>query len=182
MAINVRKGNLDEFLFAMTASYNKMRAHLATLSGTAYHADVSSATTGDFSNPTVAFQTVNSPDATSLATAVAIANEMREKFNEHCADTLAHKAADTTNPVTTAVAGTADQTACNALLNALKTSFNAHLTQSGVHYNNDSANTVSTANATNLSTSEALATALKAAYNAHIISAFGGYALNLIGP
>lgn len=181
MAIDCRK-NLDDFLYAMAASYNKMRQHLATLSGTAYHADVTSSTSGDFTAPVVTYMTATVANATDLATAVALGNELKAKFNIHCADTLAHKAADTVNPVTAANAGAADQTACNTLLNQIKANFNTHLSQAGVHYHNDAANSVATADSTDPASAAALANALKTAFNAHILSAFGGYAINLVNP
>jgi hypothetical protein len=69
----------------------------------------------------------------------------------------------------------ATQSQADTLLNACQTAFNAHLTlvQSGVlvHVQNDNVNTSGAASATNLSTSETLATDLTNKVNAHVLSA-----------
>lgn len=68
---------------------------------------------------------ISSADATDLASAITLANELKAEFNAHIASTTFHYTADATNTVATANAS--DQTTLNALVNQLKTSLNAHM-------------------------------------------------------
>lgn len=176
MGMNIRK-DLDSFLYGMAQAHNAL-CRDATVVGARFHADVTSSTTGDYTQPASTALKVASANATDLPSTLAIANEALAKLNIHMADAMSHQVADTTNgPVANAVAAV-DQGTANTLLNLLKATFNAHLTQVissvHVHFNDDSTNTVAAANASNASTSQTLANAIKASYNAHIISAPGG--------
>lgn len=101
-----------------------------------------------------------------------------------------HKVPDTVNAATlqavqsaplvlTGVTGT-DTAALVAFVNQLKASYNAHLTQAGVHFNNDGTNSIGTANATDLPSSITLINACAVKINAHIISAPGSVMLNVL--
>lgn len=159
--------------------------------GAAFHIDASE-------------QTITSPNATDLPSAITLINEMAFKFggqtvfggagvpggwlghvNDAPSVTLngipgvVHKAQDATN--TMAGAATAvDLATAQTLVNLIKTNFNAHLTQAGVHFSNDLLNTVNTANATDLASTQTLANALKTAVNAHFANALGGQSIRAI--
>lgn len=53
-------------------------------------------------------------------------------------------------------------------MNDLKAKYNAHLTQSGVHPNNDATNSTSASNATNGASLYTLLNELKTDFNAHL--------------
>lgn len=178
MAYTVRKGD-NSLQYAVVKALNSLRAEDAAKDGY-FHADVTSTTSGGFTNPTATALTVGAATAVDLATSITMANEIKHKYNVHCADAVAHKAADTANTVSTADA--TDLTSLETLLNAIKTKFNLHIASTTYHYTADSTNTVATANASDLTTSEALANALKSAYNAHIGSAPAGSGINLVDP
>lgn len=63
--------------------------------------------------------------ATTLATAITRANDVKAKFNTHRASTTYHYTADTTNDVTASDA--TDQSSLDTLLDDLKTQLNAHM-------------------------------------------------------
>jgi len=92
---------------------------------------------------------------------------------------VAHKAQDTTNTLATGVIAS-DQGTANTLLNLIKAKFNAHLTQAGVHFNNDGVNSVATADASDAASSQALANALKTSINAHMSNALPGQSARLV--
>lgn len=178
MAFTVRK-NLDTALYAFTKALNGVRANEA-VSGSFFHADVTSTTSGDFTNPVATAMTSTAATAADLPTTITLANELKHKYNLHLADAVAHKVADVTNVVTSADA--VDLASVETLLNSLKTEFNLHIASTTYHYTADSSNTVSTANATNLSTAEALANAIQTSFNAHIQSAPAGSGIALVSP
>ncbi len=62
---------------------------------------------------------------TTLAQAITRANDIKAKFNLHCAATAQHYTADETN--TTSATDAADQSSLNTLLNELKADINAHM-------------------------------------------------------
>lgn len=104
----------------------------------------------------------------------------------------AHKKVDDTNTallgayntwIAAGGIGGASQTDTNTFVNAIKTFFNAHLTQSGVHQNNDTTNTETTANASSLSTCIALINALRNHVNTHVAHANPSYPqVRIIAP
>lgn len=106
--------------------------------------------------------------AVTLATVIALANSLKVHMNVHLASTGVAGVHMTASAETIAAADADDQTSANTLLNELKADYNTHLSESGVHINDDSTNTVSAANATDLATSITLANEIKADYNAHI--------------
>jgi len=76
-------------------------------------------TTADTTNAT------SSPDASSLATGITLANELKADFNAHLTQAGVHPNNDGTNSVATADA--TDQSSLNTLLNALKAAINLHI-------------------------------------------------------
>lgn len=111
---------------------------------------------------------VATPDASSEATSVTLANALKAAFNTHIADTDLHESADAANAVSSA-----DATALasvQTLLNELKADFNAHVATAIHRPSTWTPATVSTADASDQSTANALANALKRAINAHIAS------------
>ncbi len=175
MALTVRR--VDPALGRASAlSQNKLARAVVEQLSTYPHADASARTSVE---GTITVLSITAADATTVNTTIALANACKIVWNEHLADAGkatnswggAHKAEDTTNDVTTAVA--TDQTTANTLLNALKTAFNAHVSQAGVHFTNDSTYSVTAANATDEGSSQTLATELKARINSHIAFALG---------
>jgi hypothetical protein len=69
--------------------------------------------------------TTSAADATSLATGITLANEMKADFNAHLTQSGVHPNNDGLNAVATADA--TDQSSLNTLLNALKAAINLHI-------------------------------------------------------
>ena len=118
---------------------------------------------------------VTAADATTKATAVTLANDLRTQLNAHMALTAGsvHGAADATNPVVlAALATTATWTEIAAMADALRTSYEAHRqrTTSSTHAGADSTNTV-TAGAIGTVTTAVYAglNELKTDLNAHVV-------------
>jgi len=108
-------------------------------------------------------------DASNAATAYALANSLKAKFNTHAAATAFHFAADATNKVE---ADDADSVAELVLLaNEIKADFNAHLSDTG-HLASDTKNAVVAANATDTDSAIVLLNEAKVKYNAHLASAW----------
>lgn len=178
MAYFTRAGGLGVG-YAVVQTINLQRQDLAK-ARSLFHADVTSVPGAGSSIQThnSTALTVSAANATSLATSLTLANQLKQYFNVHRVDTLAHVTSDTTNTVSTADA--TDLTTVIALANAIKTAFNAHLTQASVHCTNDGTNTVATANATDQTTANTLLNALKTSFNAHIQSAPAGASIQLL--
>jgi hypothetical protein len=184
MSIKARK-QPDALTNALISASNQTARAYVAGSTTYPHVDVTSTTGGNYQAPTTSPLLVTGT-AVDLSSTITVAEQIRTvlftHFNDAGAATNlyggAHKAADTTNatPISYATiakilpaTGTLSQV--EALLNALKTACLAHVSQSGVHFTNDGTNTVSAANATDLTSSETLASGsggLKAFVNAHI--------------
>ena len=130
---------LNEQTEAIIAEYNKTRADFLRLnSGAVFHADARSL--------------VTTADASSEATAVALANSLKATHNADLASAVDsttgvghHLAADTTNVVTSADA--TDEASAITLANELYTDHNAHVVDLTAH-----AGTESAATATNQAT------------------------------
>lgn len=183
MAISVRK-EIDSVVWALVDAFNSLQDAGWVADG--YHRDLSQLTSGDPNDPasiTLTTLSVDAAAATTLATTITLANNIHGVLHTHFLDAQAHLKADTVNDgyqdgysvyvdgYSTSMAasvGAADLVAVCNELNVSKIAFNAHLTQSGVHVNNDTGNSVATTNATDLSSAEALANALAAAINLHI--------------
>lgn len=153
-----------ELLPALVAAHNAKTAALASMGALPHH-------------ETTAL--VTAPAATSEATSVALANDLRARYIAHVADTDAHVVADATNTVSAAVA--TDLASAQTLLNELRGDFNAHIALAAAHRGVSGAGgvtigTVTTAEASDQTTANALANALRAAFNRH----FGAGAPDLV--
>lgn len=168
----------NSLAYALVSAFNTLHDGYAA-SVVQFHRDLTSTYTGsDYTNPTSTVLTVTAASATNLATSITLVNNILGVFHSHCKDDSSHLIKDTVNDpqldgyslvVTTGVTMT-DTAAVVVNVNALKILFNAHLTQAGVHVNNDGTNTVSTAAATDLASAETLLNAMKTAVNAHMAS------------
>lgn len=107
-------------------------------------------------------------NASDLATSLVLANEIKAVYNFHCADTLAHKAADTTNVVSAAVATTL--ATAITMANETKVDYAAHRVSTVFHVVADSTNTIAAVDATDLSSLITLLNELKTDINAHMAS------------
>lgn len=117
-------------------------------------------------------RTVSTADAASLDTSIELARALVERYAAHRADTLHHKAADSTNTVATAKASIVDLTTVIAAANQLKAALNAHASQSGVHVVNDASLSIATTDASDQGTANTLLNAIKTAMNAHFARAY----------
>ena len=140
---------------------------------------------------------ITAPVATDLATADALANDIKAQYNAHRVTVAGvHDNADSVNSV-----GSADatnlaslQTLANeiktkynlhlvsfseldeaiTMVNAVKSDYNAHRVALASHGAADGTNIVAVADATDLTTAEALANDIKAKYNAHRVLTAAG--------
>ena len=146
----------------LAAAHNDLKAQIGA--GAAFHLDKSESTVG-------------LPDASDLTSALALVNRCRQVYDGtgsaftaypgHRHDLLAHRVADVANGCVSPRAIDL-ATGCTAATE-MKGKFDAHLTQAGVHYTNDTTNSVGAVpDATTLPSLITLATALKAALNAHL--------------
>lgn len=113
---------------------------------------------------------VTAAAAADEATSVALANDLKARYNAHIADTDAHVAADATNPI--AAANATDLATVITLINEAKGDFNAHIVLVASHRGAGGAGgvggqTITTANGTDQTTANALCNAAKAALNRH---------------
>ena len=163
--------DVDSVARALVQQYNAL--HQATIATTVdgYHRDISGVPSGDFSAPSSADLQVSADDATDLASSQALALNLKGVLSVHFADDQAHLIADTVNVTFEGDGYVADTLAhAEVLANQMKADFNAHLTQSGVHLNNDMGNTVVSADATDQGSLDTLLNETKVNVNAHILS------------
>lgn len=153
-------------LYALIEGYNAFKREITQELTTMPHADITSKTSGYFTDASHTAAIVTNADATVLAGVLLIANELKVLIPIHFADDIAHSEADETNAVASADAS--DQDTANTLLNEIKDVLNAHFIETDVHFTNDGTNTIGTADATDLASSVTLANALKTAFNAHV--------------
>jgi len=137
--------------------------------------------TGDVWSPDQTALAVTVSDAAvTLATVLSLienAGGLRDIWTRHIANTTAHKAADTTNALTSATA--TDQATANTFLNELQGDINAHMIDTTYHVRGD-ANQDGTTIASDLASSITLGNALKAVINAHILRAAPGTSIDLV--
>lgn len=173
MAYRVRKVP-TEVVFALVAAWNaKQEAAVASF----FHADKTQISSGHYTVPTVANDTVATANSSSEATAIALANALKAAYNRHVLDDYAH------NTALSAVVATADASSLATaitLANALKAAYNTHLAAASVHFNNDGTNTVAADDATDQTTINTLLNEMKGDYNAHVISAPTGSMVRLV--
>jgi hypothetical protein len=137
--------------------------------------------------------TASSADATDLASAYTLANELKADYNDHRTDVTndCHGADDDTNVIAAANATTLDTLI--TLVTELKADYNAHIANTGgsfhatadavnvatsddpqtaaVHEQDDTTNTIAAADASDLASLLTLAAELKLDYNAHLSQA-----------
>lgn len=115
--------------------------------------------------------TAPSADQTTfISDVVALANDVKAKYNVHEVSLVFHNFAGTQ---TVATPNATDLTTAITLLNDVKAKYNAHLTDvnpTSIHVSGDTLNPVTVADATDLRSAMILAYELKAKYNAHIVS------------
>lgn len=181
MARIIRKN--DPQLAQLAPVLNSLKAFVVSQLRAA-KADLSTATSAGTSWAVLGFHndtselTVTRANATDLATAVDLVNELRGVYVFHCGDALAHKAADAAN--LPAVAAARDLATAQALANDLKAKFNVHRASTAAHDAADSTNVVASADATNLATLLTLANEIKTRLNAHMASGVSAPSLRVV--
>jgi hypothetical protein len=105
--------------------------------------------------------------ATLTADLVALANDLKAKYNTHIASTVYHLTADVTNPVSATNA--TDLATAIVLVNEIRTDYAGHLDEAGVHQLDDTVNTSSLGACTDLQTAVLLAHDLKEKFNLHLL-------------
>jgi hypothetical protein len=108
---------------------------------------------------------ISTVDATTLATAQTLNNDLKAKYNTHIASTTYHIAADATNG--TSSANQSDLATGQTLANEMKGDFNAHIILMTSHIEKDDSMLVTAANATDLPTLLTLVNQIKAQMNKH---------------
>lgn len=122
---------------------------------------------------------------TDLPESLVACNELRNLIVPHLADGVRHKAASAEG---IAAPFATDQTTLETLVNELKADFNTHLTEAGIHFNNDAVNTIAAADASDLATAITLLTEFQTDWDLHVNgSAFSsppsaGDVLDIVDP
>ena len=124
---------------------------------------------------------VTAANATDLASAIALAQNLSDVYNTHRVDLLAHAAADSTNTVATAKSAIVSQSTAITFANQLKAAYNAHRSQSGVHHADDSGHATSSSDASGALSLYTLLNELKTDINAHMAASLAGASLRAIG-
>jgi len=151
MATPIR--NVDPIVGFLVDAVNGLKAQIGA--GSSFHLDASEVT-------------VTAANATDLASALVMVNQLRAVQVFHRADTLAHKIVDV---ATIAAPVATDLATAITLANELKADYATHRAATTLHYNADSTNTVSASDATDLSSLVTLVNELKVDFNAHMASA-----------
>jgi hypothetical protein len=160
---NIQAGVTDFFAFNVDGTDYS----LDLPSGTA----VTTADVVDYINAAYAANGPAADQATLLADAIVLANEIKTDYNAHiplAPGPAPHNIADAANAITAANA--TDLPTLIALLIDAKASFNDHIANSGgaYHISPDTVNVVTTADPTNLRTAIISAIEIRNIYNAHI--------------
>lgn len=133
--------------------------------------------------------TIRSADATDLASAIVLVNEILAVYQGtvgtypgHVSDLLAHKVADTTNVTSLAKVTTGLLADAQALANDLKAKYNLHRASTTYHQNADSTNAVTSANASGGTATSliTLVNEMKGDINAHLADAVPGDSIRLV--
>lgn len=173
MAYRVRKLEQNT-VFALVAAWNaKQEAAVASF----FHADTTQISSGHWSAPVVASQTIAAANATDLPTSLTLVNQTLDYVNNHFVDPRAHNTA--VSAALTTPRGT-DLATAITLANAIKAAYGTHLAASNVHFTNDATNTVAAANATDQASLNTLLNEMKGDFNAHIVSAPTGSMIWLV--
>ncbi len=175
MAISCRN-DVSELVLALAFAHNQAQNALVT---DGYHRDLTQNTTGPIlavSDVVVTSVVVGATNATTLPTLVTLVNQVLGVLNQHMLDSQAHLKKDLVNlpnqdgylAVQSNLFTDAGLAQSIVNVNALKLLFTAHLTQSGVHANNDTTSYGLPSAATDLASAQTLANALKTAVNVHM--------------
>lgn len=109
-----------------------------------------------------------------LEEAITLANELTLDYEAHRILLTAHLIADAVNVMNPALSPCTDYATAVALATELKTRYNAHLTEAGVHVNDDVTNVVTSVTpVTSIVMLKALLNEIKADYNAHLLMTSG---------
>lgn len=126
---------------------------------------------------------ITTANASDLATSKALAKALAQWAEAHGPSTTVHKATDATGLACAAWASKpnvpADLTEVQNVLNELKSDYNTHYASTTYHRVASSRGAVSTSNATDQSTANALANALKARFNLDAVDAASDHAADL---
>ena len=189
MALTIRKIDTS-VAFAVAAALNLQRKAIVDDLTSYPHYDATATTSGYFTQPVASTLQVTAANATTLATSRTLTQNIWLVATTHFADAIAssganggaHAAADST-----AIASFGDKIADDAALsdiqtalNAYKAALNVHASQSGVHAHDDSALVISTTDASDQSTANALANAIKSALNTHISAGMAGPSIKIV--
>lgn len=169
MTLRIRKGDFQAALEAIFAEINRNRDADV---GANFHASITR-------GPTGATLQVVKANASSLATSIALVNEIKAVCNVHFRDKSAHSSVFTAL-ITTPDA--IDLATGITLGNAIKAAYNTggHINTASIHFNADATNTISAANATDQTSLNTLLNELKTDINAHIANGLAGDHLEFV--
>lgn len=169
--------DVDSLARALVQQYNALHQATVSASEDGYHRDVSGVPAGDFSAPSSSVLAISAASASSLALSIVSALNCQGVLHVHFNDDSAHLKVDAASIAEGldgyAIDNTSAETQLSSVCSMLtwaKAVFNEHLSSSGVHLKSDTQHVIGTTDATDLSSAEALADALKVAVNAHILS------------
>jgi len=173
--IELRKAQHASALSVLAAQHNALREAMV---GSNVHFTKTAGPPDESTDPpSESALTVAVADASSLATLLVLANDLKRVVNLHFADTYAHDSA-VSGAVATAAA--TDLATAEALLNAIKAAYNTHRSEASVHPNDDAGNAVSAADATDQASSETLGNEIKTDLNAHMALSLAGSHVRLV--
>lgn len=121
--------------------------------------------------------TVTAANASNLATALTLVNEIVRVYQFHMADTLAHKV---TGVALASYAEATDLASAMARANDVKAKYEVHRASTTFHYTADSTNAIVAADASDQSTLNTLLNELKTDLVAHLASGPTGKSLRLV--
>lgn len=137
----------------LATAINALKAQVGA--GSSFHLDASEVT-------------VTAANATDLASALVLVNQMLQVYRFHMADTLAHKVVGVD---LASYADATDLATAITRVNDIKAKYNVHRASTTHHYTADATNVVAVADATDLASLQTLANDVKAKLNAHFASA-----------
>lgn len=182
MSIKIRKAQLASESALVTAVNAALDGHLSS----EIHRDKTSVPAGDSLNPSSTVLTIDSANASSLATSLVLVAEIQGVLAVHMADDSAHLEADTTNVNFDGYAldltdNTTKLATAILLANAIKVDYEAHRVSTVFHVNADSSHTISASAATDQNSLNTLLNELKTDITAHIAGGPAWQRLVLIG-
>lgn len=169
------KKDVDSICRALVKQYNRLHEDTVASDGYVHRDQTSVISSNDFADPESVILAIDADDASDLASSLTLTNELRGKMKVHFRDGHAHRTADLESEA--ALDGyidAADLDDVQDQLNLMHHTFNTHLsrvTAEGFecHVIDDTANEVTDSPATDQSSSNTLANALKDALDAHVL-------------